>query len=217
MLGSLLVRHSAAFNGELMCGIAGAINWGDTEVLRRMVASQYHRGPDDGGQWETRTGGGGWIGLGSRRLAILDLFSAGHIPMSTPEGRYTIVYNGEIYNYPDLREELLSNGCALRSHCDTEAILHLYARFGHEAVRRLNGMFAFAIWDNTKEELFLTRDYFGIKPLYYAQQNGRLAFASEIKAILQLPDLERRINLEALHQYLTFLGVPDPLKMFEGI
>ena len=200
-----------------MCGISGLVNWGDIQVLNRMTSLQRHRGPDDHGAWEMRFGDNGWVGLGSRRLAILDLSAAGHMPMTTADGRYTIVYNGEVYNYPQLRQQLESDGHALKSHCDTEAILYLYERFGHDAVRRLNGMFALAIWDEHKQELFVARDHFGIKPFYYCQQDGGFAFASEIKALLELPGLERRINLQALQQYLTFLWVPDPLTMFDGI
>lgn len=200
-----------------MCGISGLVNWGDRLVLERMTSLQRHRGPDDHGVWETRFSGDGWVGLGSRRLAILDLSAAGHMPMSTADGRYTIVYNGEIYNYPQLREQLERKGHLLQSHCDTEAILYLYQEFGPQALHCLSGMFAFAIWDREREELFLARDHFGIKPLYYAQQGERLGFASEIKALLEIPDLPRQLNPQALHQYLTFLWVPDPLTMFEGV
>lgn len=200
-----------------MCGIAGFVNWGDAEVLERMTKLQAHRGPDDSGSYLTRTRAGAQIGLGSRRLAILDLSPAGHMPMCTADGRYTIVYNGEVYNYPQLRAELESCGYSFHSDCDTEAILYCYQQFGHDAVTRLNGMFALAIWDREKEELFLARDHFGIKPLYYTQQANRLGFASEIKSLLELPGCTRRLNSEALHQYLTFLWVPDPLTMFEGI
>ena len=200
-----------------MCGIAGFINWGDAGVLERMTNLQAHRGPDDSGTWMTNSRQGELIGLGSRRLSILDLSPAGHMPMKTADGRYTIVYNGEVYNYPELRQELLSSGYALRSHCDTEAILCLYQQFGHDALHRLNGMFAFAIWDEDRQEMFLARDHFGIKPLYYCQQGQRFGFASEIKALLELPEFSRRINLQALHQYLTFLWVPDPLTMFDGV
>jgi asparagine synthase (glutamine-hydrolysing) len=182
-----------------------------------MTAIQIHRGPDDGGQWETKTRDGGWMGLGSRRLAILDLSPAGHMPMTTSDGRFTIVYNGEVYNYPALRKELEGKGYSFRSHCDTEAVLYLYQEFGHAAIRRLNGMFALGIWDREREELFLARDHFGIKPLYYCQLGGRFGFASEIKSLLELPGLQPRIDLQALHQYLTFLWVPDPLTMFEGV
>ena len=200
-----------------MCGIAGLLNWGDREVLQRMTDIQGHRGPDDQGVWDTRLAEGGWVGLGSRRLSILDLSSAGHMPMSTPDGNLVIVYNGEIYNYPQLRRELEAKGYQFRSNSDTEAILYLYEKYGPDCVRRLNGMFAIAIWDFARQQLFLARDHFGVKPLYYCQQDGRIAFASEVKALLEVPGMPRRINLAALQQYLTFLWVPDPLTMFEGI
>jgi asparagine synthase (glutamine-hydrolysing) len=139
------------------------------------------------------------------------------MPMTTSDGHFSIVHNGEIYNYPKLRAELEGRGYEFRSHSDTEAILYLYQEMGAECVRFLNGMFAFAIWDREREELFLARDHFGIKPLYYCQQGSRLAFASEIKALFALPDFPRRLDLQALHQYLTFLWVPDPLTMFKEV
>jgi len=200
-----------------MCGIAGSINWGDSETIARMNNVQAHRGPDDQGVWETRLPDGGLVALGSRRLAILDLSPAGHMPMSTPDGRLTITYNGEVYNYPDLRRELESKGYRFRSGSDTEAVLYLYQQYGAASVGRLSGMFAFAIWDDERKELFLARDHFGIKPLYYCHQGGRLGFASEIKALLEIPEMPRRMNLKALNQYLTFLWVPDPLTMFDQI
>jgi asparagine synthase (glutamine-hydrolysing) len=200
-----------------MCGIVGAINWGDSETLARMNYVQAHRGPDDEGTWETRLPNGGLVGLGSRRLAILDLSPAGRMPMSTPDGRLTITYNGEVYNYPALRRELETKGYRFRSHSDTEAVLYLYQEYGAESVNRLSGMFAFAIWDDARKELFLARDHFGIKPLYYCHQGARFAFASEIKALLEIPEMPRRMNLKALNQYLTFLWVPDPLTMFDEI
>lgn len=200
-----------------MCGIAGSLNWGDSATLARMCDVQTHRGPDDYGLWETEIPDGGWVGLGSRRLAILDLSSAGHMPMSTPDGRLTITYNGEIYNYRELRRELEAAGYTFRSNSDTEAVLYLYREYGVESLSRLNGMFAFAIWDEERQQLFLARDHFGIKPLYYCHQGERLSFASEAKALLTLPGMRRAVNLTALHQYLTFLWVPDPLTMFDGI
>lgn len=200
-----------------MCGIVGAINWGDIETLARMNDVQTHRGPDDQGIWQSRLSDGAFVGLGSRRLAILDLSPAGRMPMSTHEGRLTITYNGEVYNYPELRRELESKGYKFRSRSDTEAVLYLYKEYGTASVRRLKGMFAFAIWDDDRKELFLARDHFGIKPLYYCHQGPRFAFASEIKALLGLPDIPRRMNLKALNQYLTFLWVPDPLTMFDEI
>lgn len=200
-----------------MCGIIGAVNWGDSVTLARMNALQAHRGPDDSGVWQSHLPGGSSIGLGSSRLAILDLSPAGHMPMSLTDGSLTIVYNGEVYNYPQLRRELEAKGYVFRSGSDTEAILYLYKEYGPESVCRLNGMFSIAIWDAERQELFLARDHFGVKPLYYCHQGHRFAFASEVKALLQLPDAPRCINWEALHQYLTFLWVPDPLTMFGGI
>jgi asparagine synthase (glutamine-hydrolysing) len=200
-----------------MCGINGAINWGDNTTLARMTNIQSHRGPDDHGTWETRLPDGTWVGLGSRRLAILDLSPAGHMPMTTEDGRLTIVYNGEVYNHPQLRRELESLGYSFRSNGDTETVLKLYQEYGAESVRRLNGIFAFAIWDRRDEQLFLARDHFGIKPLYYCHEGDRFAFASEVKALLELPGIRREINFEALNQYLTFLWVPDPATMFDGV
>jgi asparagine synthase (glutamine-hydrolysing) len=200
-----------------MCGINGAINWADSETLSRMNTIQAHRGPDDHGAWEIILPDGCRIGLASRRLAILDLSAAGHMPMHSPDGNLTIVYNGEVYNYPQLRRELESKGYKFRSNSDTEAVLYLYKEYGPESVRRLNGMFAFAIWDGQRRQLFLARDHFGIKPLYYCHRGDRFAFASEIKSLLEIPDMPRRVNLQALNQYLTFLWVPDPLTMFDEI
>jgi len=182
-----------------------------------MTDAQVHRGPDDRGTWSRTLPNGDRIGLGSRRLAILDLSPAGHMPMSTPDGLLTIVYNGEIYNYPELRRDLENRGYTFRSGSDTEAILYLYREYGPEIVTKLNGMFAIAIWDDSRGQLFLARDHFGVKPLYYCHQGRRFAFASEVKALLTLEDMPRRINFRALHQYLTFLWVPDPLSLFDEI
>jgi len=200
-----------------MCGIAGAVNWGDETTLARMNEAQHHRGPDDGGTWTHTTPSGDWVGLGSRRLAILDLSPAGHMPMSTPDGMITVAYNGEIYNFPALRRELEAAGYRFRSNSDTEAILYLYERHGTDCFRRLNGMFALAIWDRRNDALVLARDHFGIKPLYYTTRDGRLAFASEVKALLELPDVPREVDPFALRQYLTLLWTPDPRTMFRGI
>ncbi|MBI3475485.1 MAG: asparagine synthase (glutamine-hydrolyzing) [Acidobacteria bacterium] len=202
-----------------MCGINGLANWGNAEALARMTHVQTHRGPDDSGLWERRFPDGGYIGLGSRRLAILDLSPGGHMPMSNEDGLLWITYNGEIYNFADLRRELEGKGHRLRSHTDTEVVVHLYEEYGVDCVNRLNGMFAFAICDlrGSTPKLFLARDHFGIKPLYYCDRDGKLAFASEIKALLEVPGIEARIDRDALDQYLTFLWVPDPMTMFEGI
>lgn len=200
-----------------MCGIAGAVNWGDAATLARMTDVQRHRGPDDRGIWETHLPDGRWVGLGSRRLSILDLSPAGHMPMSTVDGRFTIVYNGEIYNYPELRKRLEASGFQFRSHSDTEAVLYLYQQHGRDCLQHLNGMFAFAIWDRDRAELFIARDHLGVKPFYYAWRDDKFAFASEVKGLLELPGLRRELDYMALNQYLSFLWVPDPLTMFEGI
>jgi asparagine synthase (glutamine-hydrolysing) len=202
-----------------MCGISGLANWADRETLARMTAIQAHRGPNDSGLWQHRSPGGSFFGLGSRRLSILDLSTDGHMPMSNEDGTVWITYNGEIYNFQELRRELESKGHSFRSRTDTEVIVHLYEQEGAECVKRLNGMFAFAICDlrGGTPTLFMARDHFGVKPLYYCCRNGRLAFASEIKALLEVDGIKATIDLQALDQYLTFLWVPDPKTMFEGI
>jgi asparagine synthase (glutamine-hydrolysing) len=200
-----------------MCGIVGSMNWGDAALFDQMIDVQAHRGPDDRGTWHHTQPSGTTIHLGSRRLAIVDLSPAGHMPMTTPDGSATITYNGEIYNYHELRKELESRGYRFHSTSDTEVVLNMYHCFGPEGIHRLNGMFALAIWDQRREQLFLARDHLGIKPLYYIQQGERFAFASEIKSLLLLPGMPREMDAEALQQYLTFLWVPDPLTMFRGI
>jgi asparagine synthase (glutamine-hydrolysing) len=202
-----------------MCGISGLVNCGDREVLRRMTDVQAHRGPDDFGLWERRFPDGSYIGLGSRRLAIIDLSADGHMPMCNEDRTVWITYNGEIYNFAELRRELQSKGHRFASNTDTEVVIHLYEQEGEDCVHHLNGMFAFAICDlrSGKPELFIARDHFGVKPFYYAQLGRKFAFASEAKALLHVPEIEAEIDLESLHQYLTFLWVPDPKTMFRGI
>src|SRR5438132_2041293 len=202
-----------------MCGISGIVNHGDDETLRRMTAVQAHRGPDDAGIWSRRFPDGSYMGLGSRRLAIIDLSPSGHMPMCNEDRSVWITYNGEIYNFQDLRCELQSKGHRFVSETDTEAILHLYEEEGEECVNRLNGMFAFAICDlrSGRPKLFLARDHFGVKPFYYFHQGDRFAFASEIKGLLEVPGIDAELDPESLHQYLTFLWVPDPETMFRGI
>jgi asparagine synthase (glutamine-hydrolysing) len=202
-----------------MCGIAGLMNCGDRETLMRMTMVQSHRGPDDAGIWDRRLPDGSFVGLGSRRLAILDLSQLGHMPMCNHDRSLWITYNGEIYNFTDLRRELESNGCSFKSHTDTEVLLHLYEQDGPDCVKRLNGMFSFAICDlrSGSPILFVARDHFGVKPFYYFHQGGRFAFASEVKGLLQVPGIGAELDLESLHQYLTFLWVPDPKTMFRSI
>ena len=210
-----------------MCGIVGVHGWGDPESLQRMTARQEHRGPDDGGVWNATLPDGGFIGLGNRRLSIIDLSPAGHMPMGNEDGTVWITYNGELYNAAELRAELEGKGHRFRSRSDTEVVLRLVEDCGCDAVARLDGMFAFGAVDMRPNPpnappgkgpvVLLARDPFGVKPLYYIHDGKRLAFASEVKSFLDLPGFQPRMDLEALHRYLTFLWVPDPDTMFEGV
>lgn len=202
-----------------MCGISGVVNCGDRATLERMNRVQTHRGPDDRGVWERKFPDGQYIGLGSRRLAILDVSPSGHMPMSNADGSVWITYNGEIYNFVALRRELENKGHRFISNTDTEVVLHLYEDEGSACLQRLNGMFAFAVCDlrGSTPSLFIARDHFGIKPFYFHRRGARFAFASEVKALLQVPGIAAELDHEALHQYLTFLWVPEPKTMFSGI
>jgi len=202
-----------------MCGISGLVGVGDRETLARMTAAQIHRGPDGFGLFDRHLPAGAYLGLGSRRLAILDLSESGHMPMSNQDRTLWITYNGEIYNFRELRQELESSGYSFRSETDTEVVLHLYERYGPDCLHRLNGIFAFAICDlrSSSPEIFLARDHFGVKPLYYWSNGSRLAFASEMKALLEVRELDPNIDPQALHQYLTFLWVPEPNTIFQNI
>lgn len=202
-----------------MCGISGLVNCGGRETLARMTHVQAHRGPDDSGLWEQRFADGSYVGFGSRRLAILDLSASGHMPMANENRSVVITYNGEIYNFAELRRELHGKGYRFFSNTDTEVVLHLYEEEGPECVKRLNGMFAFAICDTRSGTpvLFFARDHFGVKPFYYWYRGRQMAFASEIKALLEVPGIAAELDPQALHQFLTFLWVPDPKTMFRGI
>jgi asparagine synthase (glutamine-hydrolysing) len=167
-----------------------------------MTDAMVHRGPDGEGFYIDS-----FIGLGHRRLAIIDLSPAGHQPMITTDGQYAISYNGEVYNFQELRVELESLGHQFRSRTDSEVILNAYAQWGPECVDRFNGMFAFAVWDKTKQELFLARDRYGIKPLYYTFVNNYFLFSSEQKAILTHPEVSREVDLEAVLEYFTFQNI----------
>ncbi|MCR4442612.1 MAG: asparagine synthase (glutamine-hydrolyzing) [Peptococcaceae bacterium] len=199
-----------------MCGIAGVFNLNGEPVspvlLRRMTDAIAHRGPDGEGFYTDS-----FLGLGHRRLAIIDLSPAGHQPMASNDNNYVIVYNGEIYNYQELRVELESLGCQFRSKTDTEVVLYSYKIWGPECVKRFNGMFAFAIWDRTRQELFLARDRYGIKPLYYCFINQKFIFASEQKAILVHPEVKRELDLEALLEYFTFQNIFTDKTLLKGI
>jgi asparagine synthase (glutamine-hydrolysing) len=202
-----------------MCGICGILATSDAfacdaDVVTAMRDSMAHRGPDDSGEW---TDPANRVAFGHRRLSIVDLSPAGHCPMPNEDGSVWITYNGEVYNHAELRPELEAKGHVYRSHCDTETILHLYEEEGPRCVERLEGMFAFAIWDARRRELFLARDRLGIKPLYYAQPPGGFLFGSEIKALLEHPAISPDLDEEAFHHYLTFVCTPAPLTMFKGI
>ncbi|HZI87302.1 MAG TPA: asparagine synthase (glutamine-hydrolyzing), partial [Pyrinomonadaceae bacterium] len=208
-----------------MCGIAGIIALEPERFMRSMLSTIEHRGRDDEGIWtsEPVDERSRQVCLGHRRLAIIDTSSAGHQPMHYADGRFVITFNGEIYNYRELREDLKSKGHQFHTDTDTEVLLAAFAEWGADCMPHLNGMFAFAVWDNRERTLTLARDHVGIKPLYYAQlpaKNGHgpvFIFASEVKALLATGLLERGLDLEALHQFLTFLWVPDPNTLFKGI
>jgi asparagine synthase (glutamine-hydrolysing) len=179
-----------------------------------MQAALRHRGPDDAGLYLSPDR---HAGLAHTRLAILDLSPAGHQPMASADGRYHITFNGEIYNFRALREELATNGEQFQSQTDTEVLLRMYALYGAECVRELSGMFAFAIWDSQEKTCFLARGPLGIKPLYYYHHGGRFAFASETRALLSSGLVPRRISAAALHGYLLFGSVQEPQTLIEGI
>jgi asparagine synthase (glutamine-hydrolysing) len=199
-----------------MCGIAGILNRNSepasSVILRKMTDAIAHRGPDSDGFYTD-----GCVGLGHRRLAIIDLSTAGHQPMMTQDGRYILSYNGEIYNFQELRVELESCGYQFHSRTDTEVILYAYAEWGEKALLRFNGMFAFAIWDKQQQELFLARDRYGIKPLYYTLQGNIFLFGSEVKAILAHPTYRVEMDKEALLEYFTFQNFFTDKTLFKDV
>ncbi|MGD8290984.1 MAG: asparagine synthase (glutamine-hydrolyzing) [Desulfobacterales bacterium] len=199
-----------------MCGICGIFNLNGEPVspvnLRRMTDAIAHRGPDGEGFYIDS-----FIGFGHRRLAIIDLSPLGHQPMTTPDGRFAISYNGEVYNFQELRLELEALGHPFRSRSDTEVVLNAYVQWGPDCVDKFNGMFAFAIWDKTHQELFLARDRYGIKPLYYAFVGNYFIFASEQKAIITHPAVQRELDLEALLEYFTFQNIFSDKTLFKNI
>jgi asparagine synthase (glutamine-hydrolysing) len=199
-----------------MCGIAGI--WGEANeaCIRRMTELVSHRGPDDCGVRVFQYGDIG-VSLGHRRLSIIDLSEAGHEPMTNEDGTIWLVFNGEIYNFRDLRAELLGHGHVFRSATDAEVLIHAYEEWGTAFVAKLNGIFAFAIWDERKRRLHLARDRFGVKPLYYAQLGRRIIFASEIKALLCYPGIDRDLNRDLLSTYITFRYCPEPWTLFNRV
>jgi asparagine synthase (glutamine-hydrolysing) len=199
-----------------MCGIAGFLDHQSTptnscDSLDRMLGAIVHRGPDDQGRLIDRE-----LQMGMRRLSIIDL-ADGHQPIFDESGRYAVIFNGEIYNYRELRMDLLARGHILKTHSDTEVIIHLFEDFGPNCLEHLRGMFAIAVWDNHTRKLFLARDRLGEKPLYYTQPTGLFVFASEIKSLLQHPAVTASPNLQAISHYLSLKYTPAPQTMFAGI
>lgn len=199
-----------------MCGIAGFThftgNMGNLATLKSMGDSIIHRGPDAGKEYLDD-----YVGLAHRRLAIIDLSELGVQPMVSYDERYIIAFNGEIYNFLSLRKELVEAGYPFKSHSDTEVILALYARDGIKMLDSINGMFAFALWDTHTKKLLIARDRMGKKPLYYLRTSNKFAFASEIKALLTLPDVPKNIRLDAVHDFFAYQYIPDPKTIFTDI
>ena len=197
-----------------MCGFAAIAGPHDPALLERLGASLHHRGPDEGGILHDPAL---QVGLSCRRLSIIDL-AGGHQPMTTPDGQLSIAFNGEIFNMPELREELLAAGVRLATdHSDTEVVLRLYEREGRAALQRLNGMFAFVVLDRRRGELFGARDRFGIKPLYLARPGGGLAVASELRTLLRVPGVGRTVDRQSLFHYLSLRFVPGERSILEGV
>jgi asparagine synthase (glutamine-hydrolysing) len=204
-----------------MCGICGSV-WNCSNkaialpILKKMTDVLYHRGPDDGGvlykQMDNIS-----VALGHRRLSILDISYLGHQPMFNEDETIAIVFNGEIYNFLELRQNLIQKGHQFRSHTDTEVLIHLYEERGESMFEYIHGMFAMAIWDSKHEKLLLGRDRLGKKPLLYFKESGRFLFASELKSLLQVPEVSRTIDPVALDEYFTYQYIPHPRTIFQGI
>ncbi|MEO5333865.1 MAG: hypothetical protein H7839_17775, partial [Magnetococcus sp. YQC-5] len=197
-----------------MCGFCGYSGASIEARLQKMNDRMIHRGPDGAGYYQDPEG---MMNLGHRRLAIIDLHT-GTQPMCNEQGNLWLVFNGEIYNYQELRNDLIASGRhMLATTSDSEVLLHLYEDLGHEMLCRLNGMFAFALWDEKNHRLFLARDRLGVKPLYWTWHQGRLIFASELKAILCWPEIPKRMNPTAFSLYLSLRYIPDPDTIYQGI
>lgn len=204
-----------------MCGIVGVLSFSNSfqvsePYLTRMRDEMSHRGPDGAGNFIS---GDRRLGLGHRRLAIIDLSAKADQPMTNEDGTLWVVFNGEIYNHAEIRAELERRGGHRwrTDHSDTEVILHAFEQWGIDCVQRFRGMFAIALWDAKKRQLWLIRDRIGVKPLYYSIHHGRITFASEIKALLADEEQDRSLNEEALYYYLSFNATPAPHTLFSGI
>ena len=204
-----------------MCGVCGVLNYDRSRIhedlLMRMCQTMRHRGPDDVGVYVDNSVSGPCVGLGHRRLRIIDLSQAGHQPMSNEDKTVWIVFNGEIYNFNELRDELLKKNHFFKSCTDTECVIHLYEEYGEECVKRLHGMFAFAVWDRKNETFLMARDRVGKKPILYYHKGNRFCFASEFCALLENNFISREINLESIDYYLTFGYIPAPLTIYNNV
>ena len=197
-----------------MCGIVGftnKINDSDS-VLGKMMDRIRHRGPDAEGKYIDED-----IALGHRRLSIIDISSQGDQPIFNEDGSLVIVFNGEIYNYKEIREKLVSAGHTFRTNTDTEVLIHGYEEYGEKLLSKLRGMFSFVIWDKKNKELFGARDFFGIKPMYYALMGNTFMFGSEIKSFLPHPAFKKELNTAALENYLTFQYSPSAETFFKNV
>lgn len=194
-----------------MCGING-FSWEDQGLIQAMNERLVHRGPDAHGDYV-----GGGASLGHTRLSIIDLSERGRQPMVNEHGDVRIVVNGEIYNYLDLRKELVAAGHVFRSDSDSEVVLHGYEQWGPGVIERITGMFCFAVLDEKRRRIMLGRDRLGIKPLYYHHAGGKLIFSNEIKGLLCWEGLQRRVDLPGLYQYLGYEYVPAPRTLFDGV
>lgn len=200
-----------------MCGIVGIIQKNksvDEDLLKKMTDKISHRGLDDDGVWVSKNK---HVGFGHRRLSIVDLSSAGHQPMPSVDDNFTIIFNGEIYNFQDIKKELLEKGYRFKTKTDTEVLLCSYIEWGEKCLEKLNGMFAFAIWDEKKERLFAARDRLGEKPFKYYFDDEKFIFASEIKSILEYPSIEKKVDWQAIDSAMSFRFVPAPMTGFKNI
>lgn len=195
-----------------MCGIAGIIGNSDEGITRRMLENTRHRGPDDTGMYVD-----GQCAIGMNRLAIIDLSDAGHQPMTSDDGRYTIVYNGEIYNFKEIRRSLEAKGVTFRSHTDTEVLLKGYIAYGEDILQKIRGMFAFVIWDKTQKKAFGARDHMGIKPFLYHHRDGVFIFSSEMKGMLANPLVARKLSSQGLQLFLSYGYVGAPYTIIENV
>jgi asparagine synthase (glutamine-hydrolysing) len=199
-----------------MCGIAGKVNFDrsksiDIEEIKQMTDSIRHRGPDDEGFYIQQN-----VGLGFRRLSIIDL-STGHQPIANEDESIWIIFNGEIYNYQELHDDLIRKGHVFKTKSDTETIVHLYEQYGTDCLKFLRGMFGFTIWDSKKQQLFCARDRFGIKPFYYYTDKEKFVFGSEIKPILKTVNIDRTLSYDALDSYLAFGYITSDLSIYRNI